>query len=777
MPSIYAKNNESINTNYSVTTNDENICPNQTLTPKRHSSSKVALSLSSSSPFSATATNKSRINNKKVTATAKGVNNISPKKRAPRVAKLAALYDDGQFKQSPHRGQTSLGVSGPSPIRSSKKKPAVVQSYDDKREFNGILQSPSQLSSIKDITNKSDIVNQASKATMEIIQKSASANEKDEKEANSGQHTKSSFNRAISQHTPSVAKMEETSSSSAGNALPNFLPPAVKVASQLILLLLSLYEVQHHYHFSSTATIFDAITELTGWSELFHVAFVLAFFVRALVASYVSTRRILSMKKIKNGKVSLVQTILLFGFIVSCWLALLPIFSDNQFCFFVERVTTQSKPLIKISNPRYSMLDLLAKNWYRRIKFLVKSKIKGRVMKEIQRALFRPFTIHGKLKKLFTIIRWSKFIGPLVGTLNKFRGHVLDMIKKRQQHITSKAAQQRWSDLLDSLSKQSKLERAVLKLQKQFREKRELKAKRRFNLMSPVRDKTSNKQMANKICKILVEEQKHSRSKLERMEILNSQREMRRQVSQDERRDITKHKESERMLKKRLLLSPKTSFAVAWKYFTVACIALELIHHMFAPVLSGELKKMPLDKFLLKVLNASSSSNFCGGKPGTKQAVSAPSIFIPVINNLDDITCTDSLMKQTWLVSAHIIATVIPLFVNTIFFLDVFITFFTGELSSTTTGMIVPKPFFTRYILPGVGLQLIVNPTMFEISRLVKQMIVHAMHIGPCLCSHLFLGCVPFAVCCYDLVLDVLFDFVEKQNRDYRMSKRKTKVL
>ena len=297
-----------------------------------------------------------------MTATAKGVNNISPKKRAPRVAKLAALYDDGQFKQSPHRGQTSLGVSGPSPIRSSKKKPAVVQSYDDKREFNGILQSPSQLSSIKDITNKSDIVNQASKATMEIIQKSASANEKDEKEANSGQHTKSSFNRAISQHTPSVAKMEETSSSSAGNALPNFLPPAVKVASQLILLLLSLYEVQHHYHFSSTATIFDAITKLTGWSELFHVAFVLAFFVRALVASYVSTRRILSMKKIKNGKVSLVQTILLFGFIVSCWLALLPIFSDNQFCFFVERVTTQSKPLIKISNPRYSMLDLLAKN-------------------------------------------------------------------------------------------------------------------------------------------------------------------------------------------------------------------------------------------------------------------------------------------------------------------------------------------------------------------------------------------------------------------------------
>ena len=737
MPSIYAKNNASNDTyHYLVTVDDENICPNQSLTPKRRSS-KVALSSSSSSPFSQSAAKKSRINKKKVTVTTKGINNIFPKKRAPRVAKLAALYDDGQYKQTPRV--------------SSKKKPAVVQSYGIKRD-NGLLQS-SQLSLIENITDKSEIVNHASKATMEIVQKCATA--VDEKKTNSA-------------HLAAGA-----------NASPAFLPPlpAVKVTSQLILLLLSLYEVQHHYHFSSTGTIFDAITELTGWGELFHVGFVLAFFVRALVASYVSTRRMLSTKRMKKEKVSSVQTVLLFGLIASCWLAVLPLFKDcgsNQFCFFVERAATQ--PLLQISNPRYSVLDLMAKNWFRQIKFLVKSKIKGRVMKEIQRALFRPFTIHGKLKKLFKIIRWSKFIAPLVGTLNKFRGHVLDMIKKRQQHITSTAAQQRWSDLIDSLLKQSKLERAVLKLQKQFREKRELKAKRRFNLMSPVRDKTSNKQMANKIRKRLVEEQKHSRSKLERMEILNSQREMRRHVSQDERRDITRHKESERMLKKRLLLSPKTAFAVSWKYFTVACIALELVHHMFAPVLSGELKKMPLDTFLLKVLNASSSSNYCGGKSGTKQAVSAPSIFIPVINNLDDIACTGSLIKQTWLVSAHIIATAIPQFVNTIFFLDVFITFFTGELSSSA-GTIVPKPFFTRYILPGVGLQLIVNPTMVEISRLVKRMIVHAMRVGPCLCSHLLLGCVPFAVCCYNLVLDVLFDFVEKQNRDYRMSKRKTKVL
>ncbi|KAL7527220.1 hypothetical protein ACHAXR_003979 [Thalassiosira sp. AJA248-18] len=388
-------------------------------------------------------------------------------------------------------------------------------------------------------------------------------------------------------------------------------------------------------------------------------------------------------------------------------------------------------------------------------------------MKEVQRALWSPFAFRGRLKKLFTILRWAKFVAPLVGTCNKFRGHILDMIKKRRQHIKSKAAQKRWNDLLDALSKRSKLERSVLKMQKRFRERRESKAKRRFALMSPQRPRaTSNSRMAHQIRQRLAEEQQLSRSKLETMEVLDRERKLRRQVSHDERRNITKHKESERKLKKRLLLSPKTSFAVGWKYFTVACVALEISQIVFAPMLSGELKKMSLDKFLLSILKASSSR--CDHD---KKMAEAPSIFIPVINNLGDITCTSSSLKQTWLVTAHIIATVLVPIVNTIFFLDVFITFFTGEL--TSSGTLTPKPFFKRYILPGIGLQLIVNPAMIEISRLVKHAIVHAMHIGPSLCFHLLLAGIPFAAYCYDLLLDIIFDFVERQNKTLRSDELK----
>jgi len=522
-------------------------------------------------------------------------------------------------------------------------------------------------------------------------------------------------------------------------------PPAIKYISQAILLLLSVYEVQHYYHLISTPIVF--ISNMTGWSqhyhnstsittttitdaesnwsEVLHVGFVLSFWIRALVASGMITKQSISKNEKKNGSI---QTALMFLLIAICWVTILPIFRDDcgsKACFFIEKSVMDSHYMFKVSNPRYSILDLLLTKWYKSIRLLIRIKIKSRVRKEVQRALLSPFGIHGRLKKLFTIIRWSKFLAPLIGTCNKFRGHILDMIQKRRQHNTSKAAQQRWDIVLDALSKQSKLERAVLKIQKCFREKRELKAKRRYELMKPTTRRTPGKhQMANqireRIREKLIEEQRLSRSKLEQMEKLDSERQMRRQVSRDERRDITKHKESERKLKKRLLLSPNTSFAVAWKYVTITCVALEISQIIFAPMLSGgELKKMELDTFILKVLKISSSS--------------------------------------------HILATAMVPVVNAIFFLDVFITFFTGELASST-GTLIPKPFFTRYIVPGIALQLIVNPTMIEISQMVKQMMIHAIHIGPSLCFHLLLAVIPFVVCAYDVLLDLIFDFVEQQN-------------
>jgi hypothetical protein len=161
---------------------------------------------------------------------------------------------------------------------------------------------------------------------------------------------------------------------------------------------------------------------------------------------------------------------------------------------------------------------------------------------------------------------------------------------------------------------------------------------------------------------------------------------------------------------------------------------------IFAPLFSGELKKMPLDQFLSKVLFAS-----CYGKKKVKEF------------------CATSRWKQNWLMTVHVISCILDPCVHAVCFLDVFVTFSTGEL--TSTGKLVPKPTFARFVFPGIGLQLIVNPTMVALSKFVKKTIVHSMNVGPSLCFHLVVVCLPLVSYIYDVILGLIFDFIEGQNK------------
>jgi hypothetical protein len=62
--------------------------------------------------------------------------------------------------------------------------------------------------------------------------------------------------------------------------------------------------------------------------------------------------------------------------------------------------------------------------------------------------------------------------------------------------------------------------------------------------------------------------------------------------------------------------------------------------------------------------------------------------------------------------------------------MDVFVTFFTGELD-TETGVLIPKPFFTRWVFPGIALQLVLNPQMMVIRQYVWKMFIFIQTVGP----------------------------------------------
>ena len=68
--------------------------------------------------------------------------------------------------------------------------------------------------------------------------------------------------------------------------------------------------------------------------------------------------------------------------------------------------------------------------------------------------------------------------------------------------------------------------------------------------------------------------------------------------------------------------------------------------------------------------------------------------------------------------------------ISVICFLDVFVTFFTGELSPDT-GVLEPKKFTERWIMPGLMLQLLVNPKMGYVSSLVGCGLTKLLRHGP----------------------------------------------
>lgn len=67
--------------------------------------------------------------------------------------------------------------------------------------------------------------------------------------------------------------------------------------------------------------------------------------------------------------------------------------------------------------------------------------------------------------------------------------------------------------------------------------------------------------------------------------------------------------------------------------------------------------------------------------------------------------------------------------VSIVCFLDVFVTFFTGQFDPDT-GILVPQPFFQRWVSPGLILQLLVNPSIGPLSSFVFDTFRRTIQLG-----------------------------------------------
>jgi hypothetical protein len=212
--------------------------------------------------------------------------------------------------------------------------------------------------------------------------------------------------------------------------------------------------------------------------------------------------------------------------------------------------------------------------------------------------------------------------------------------------------------------------------------------------------------------------------------------------------------EARELLNQKMLLRPNTRFAVTWKILFVICVIFEITQLAFAPMLAKYVdeetgKNLDIEKVMeLKLVPTPfGQREECGAIPhqdrvGKRGHPAARWIKKIRRKTKEDILLLEHLEPKKWY--CHEPFTTIQLgyieivklwihrllvFVGFICFMDVFVTFFTGELDAEN-GNLVPKPFVARWLIPGIVLQLIVNPQMETVSQYVWKLLSYTNHTG-----------------------------------------------
>lgn len=367
------------------------------------------------------------------------------------------------------------------------------------------------------------------------------------------------------------------------------------------------------------------------------------------------------------------------------------------------------------------------------------------VRKLFKSAIRRPRTFRRRVLKFLTYLRWIQYLLPLFAAGNKLRENVVDFVKKYKQRLASMHAQgvrrRRWSHL--TLEQQQHVAAALL--QARFRSRRTRK------LVQVLK-----KLKAEQEWRAITTFQKIARGMLERarLRILKKRLELQRLQEQeehslsleDQRRlhelESELKREAEALLNRKLLLRPNTTFAVVWKLLFLLCILFEIGQLVYKPSLEryrekSSKKPMGIGKILeLKLVPTPMEEwEICQELPMTADESgfwfsSFMRNHTKPITRIPPWYCSYKTAHSMFSNVIRFAVTETLVIAGIVCYLDVFVTFFTGELDPET-GTLGPKPSFTRYLLPGLLLQLVVNPQMVRTSGFFIATLKWIGHVGP----------------------------------------------
>jgi len=187
---------------------------------------------------------------------------------------------------------------------------------------------------------------------------------------------------------------------------------------------------------------------------------------------------------------------------------------------------------------------------------------------------------------------------------------------------------------------------------------------------------------------------------------------------------------SKTLLSSHHLISPHSRFSLIWRVTVTNCLLMEFLRLVISWYLTNTFKLSTtqiISRLFIECQVPEIQQHFAFFRDRVDEIRKHLSDAIPLLPPPDDFAiCVPSSSSARLLLQ---LGGLLEGFVDVVSFADIFIWFFTGDLDMK--GVIIPKPFFTRCILPGTVVQVLDHPTLPEtLPALITKLWNMAIAVG-----------------------------------------------
>jgi hypothetical protein len=354
-------------------------------------------------------------------------------------------------------------------------------------------------------------------------------------------------------------------------------------------------------------------------------------------------------------------------------------------------------------------------------------------------AFYHPFYFQQRLAVTISVIRWLRYILPILSSFNKIWSNFKKFLIVYRQHRAAMLARRVKKRLWGRMTPEERAEKAALRIQCVFRQCQASK----YVKSLPINNSSeiaSAILMQRAFRRCLLWNQSKIRLKGEKLReyckrtpnLLTSHDVVKRNELEIELKQELKEKEMNL-----LLIRPNSAFSTIWKAIVLLVILLDMVlpHDYFGTKKKTNILSWEINDWFGSLTKAPEVKQFCEMKNSSRGFSRWFNVFgfyrnLEVMNHSKKNRpwyCSRAILviQQSSLALATVVLDKMPIFVGIVLLSDVFITFFTGDFNHV--GILVPQPFFKRWIL-GLGLKLLTNPLAKPMTTSFFRFI---MDVGP----------------------------------------------